>query len=222
MPRLLFGYYLTAKFYLLQQIASDLSIKTIVRCNSNVLDNQYDAESTVVLVYTATEHFKFQDAAICIRHSWPSRFERKYKGYFDSPHPPTKLKIEINHTIVIKGASLTAIDAMRTLARQNGSFHADEQGNLNYSLKEQSPNFKIVMHSRGGLLSAVRFHLEDTHLSDNALLCANEIDIHKRENNGLISLDYLFQKDFRDVFLSKDSEFMIKSNILLSKNLWPK
>ena len=173
MPRLLFGYYLTAKFYLLQQIASELSIKTIVRCNSNVLDNQYDAESTVVLVYTATEHFKFQDAAICIRHSWPSRFERKYKGYFDSPHPPTKLKIEINHTVVIKGASLTAIDAVRTLARQNGSFHADEQGNLNYSLKEQSPNFKIVMHSRGGLRSAVRFHLEDSHFSNNALFSAN-------------------------------------------------
>jgi len=37
------------------------------------------------------------------------------------------------------------------------------------------------MHSRGGLLSAVRFHLEDTHLSDNALLCANKIDTHKRE-----------------------------------------
>ena len=114
---------------------------------------------------------------------------------------------------------MTAIDAGRTLARQNGSFLADEQGNLNYSLKEQSPNFKIVMRSRGGLLSAVRFHLEDSHLSNNELLCANEIDIHKRENNGLISLDYLFQKDFRDVFLSKDPEFMIKSNILLSKNL---
>ena len=138
----------------------------------------------MVLVYTATEHFKFQDAAICIRHSWPSRFERKYKVYFDSPHPPTKLKIEINHTVVIKGASLTAIDAMRTLTRQNGSFHASEQGNLNYSLKEQSPNFKIVMHSRGGLLSAVRFHLEDTHLSNNALLSANEIDIYKRETTG--------------------------------------
>ena len=138
------------------------------------------------------------------------------------PNPPAKLKIEINHTVAIKGASLTAIDAVRTLARQNGSFHADEQGNLNYSLKEQSPNFKIVMHSRGGLRSAVRFHLEDLHFSNNALLRANEIDIYKIENNGLISLDYLFQKDFRDVFLSKDSEFMIKSNILLSKNLWPK
>ena len=108
---------------------------------------------------------------------------------------------------------------MRTLTRQNGSFHASEQGNLNYSLKEQSPNFKIVMHSRGGLLSAVRFHIEDSHFSNNALLSANEIDIYKIENNGLIFLYYLFQKDFRDVFVSKDPEFMIKSNILLSKNL---
>ena len=114
---------------------------------------------------------------------------------------------------------MTAIDAVRTLARQNSSFYVDEHENLNYSLKEQSPNFKIVMHSRGGLLSAVRFHLADTHLSDNALLCANKIDTHKRENNGLIFLYYLFQKDFRDVFLSKDPVFMIKSNILLSKNL---
>ena len=97
---------------------------------------------------------------------------------------------------------MTAIDAGQTLARQNGSFHADEQGNLNYSLKEQSPNFKIVMHSRGGLRSAVRFHLEDSHFSNNALLRANEIDIYKIENNGLISLYYLFQKNFRDVLLT--------------------
>jgi len=87
LPRLFFGYYLTAQFYLLQQIASDLSIKTIVRYSSNVINIQYDAESTVVLVYTATEYFEFQDAAICRRHTWPSRFERKYKGYFDSPYP---------------------------------------------------------------------------------------------------------------------------------------
>lgn len=158
LPRLLFGYYLTAQFNLLQQIAADLSIKTIVRYNSNVLDMQYDAESTVVWVHTATEQFEFEDVVICTGHSWPSRFEGNYKCCFDSRYPPAKLKIEINHAVAIKGASLTAINAVRTLARQNGSFYADEQGNLNYLLKEQSPNFKIVMNSRGGLLAAVRFH----------------------------------------------------------------
>jgi hypothetical protein len=210
LPRLLFGYYLTAQFDLLQRKAINLNIKTIVRYNSVVLDVQQDTQSKAVYVYTATEKFVFDDAVICTGHSWPSRFEGKYKGCFDSPYPPAKLKIETNHPVAIKGASLTAIDAVRTLARQNGSFHTDEHGNLNYLLKEQSPNFRIVMHSRGGLLPAVRFHLEDSHLANNELLSAKEIDTHKKENNGFLSLDYLFEKDFKDIFLHKDPEFYDK------------
>ena len=210
LPRLLFGYYLTAQFNLLQQIASDLNIKTIVHYQSQIVDIQYDSENKEVEIFTATEQFKFDDAIICTGHSWPVKFEGKYKNCFDSPYPPVKMKIEINHPVAIKGASLTAIDAVRTLARQNGSFHTDDHGNLNYSLKEQSSNFKIVMHSRGGLLPAVRFHLEDSHLSNNALLTAAEIDKHKKENNGFLSLDYLFQKDFKDIFLIKDPEFYDK------------
>ena len=207
LPRLLFGYYLTAQFNLLQQLASDLNIKTIVHYQSNVIDMEYGAESKVVLVYTATEKYAFDNAVICTGHSWPIQLEGKHKGCFDSPYPPAKLKIESNHSIAIKGASLTAIDAVRTLARENGSFTFDARGNFNYLLKEQCPNFKIVMHSRGGLLPAVRFHLEDSHLSNNALLTAQEIEDHKRENNGFLSLDYLFQKDFKDIFLTKDPEF---------------
>ncbi|SHG31090.1 FAD-NAD(P)-binding [Flavobacterium micromati] len=210
LPRLLFGYYLTAQFNLLQQIASQFNIETIVHYQSNVIDVQYDSENKAVWIYTATEKFKFDDAVICTGHSWPSKFEGKYEGCFDSPYPPAKLKIEINHHVAIKGASLTAIDAVRTLARQNGLFFTDDHGNLNYTLNEQSTNFKIIMHSLSGLLPAVRFHLEDSLLSNNALLTAAEIDKHKKENNGFISLDYLFQKDFKDIFLNKDPEFYDK------------
>jgi hypothetical protein len=210
LPRLLFGYYLTAQFNLLQQIASELNIETIVHYRSNIVDIQYDCENKAVWIYTTTEKFKFKDIVICTGHSWPSKFEGKYEGCFDSPYPPAKLKINVNHPVSIKGASLTAIDAVATLARQNGLFYKDEHGNVTYSLKEQSQNFRIVMHSRGGLLPAVRFYLEDSHLSNNALLTAAEIDTHKKENNGFISLDYLFQKDFKDIFLNKNPEFYDK------------
>ena len=65
----------------------------------------------------------------------------------------------MNHPIAIRGSSLTAIDAIRTLARNNGSFEWNANGTMSYVVNKESENFKIIMHSREGLLPAVRFHL---------------------------------------------------------------
>ena len=70
-----------------------------------------------------------------------------------------------------------------------------------------SENFKMVMHSRNGLLPAVRFHLEDSHLQNNSLLTPQEIEQHKSANDGFLSLDFIFEKDFKDLFKEKDPEF---------------
>ena len=118
----------------------------------------------------------------CTGHNWPKTFEGKVKGYYDSPYPPSKLKLKLNHSVAIKGSSLTAIDAIRTLARNNGKFSRDSHRYLVYELDPELQNFKIIMHSRSGLLPAVRFHLEDSHLKNENLLTEEEIKNHRSQN----------------------------------------
>ncbi|KQB39830.1 FAD/NAD(P)-binding protein [Flavobacterium aquidurense] len=207
LPRLLFGYYLADQFSLLQQSGAEAGILTRVHYQSNVIDVSYNEKDKEVWVETATDKINFDYAVICTGHNWPVRYEGKVKGYYDAPYPPSKLLLKLNHPVAIKGSSLTAIDAIRTLARENGSFKKDENGNTSFCLHDESPDFKIVMHSRSGMLPAVRFHLEDSHLNNDSLLTEEEIEFHRKNNDGFLSLDFVFQKDFKEIIRKKDVDF---------------
>ena len=89
----------------------------------------------------------------------------------------------------------------------NGNFHKDNEGKVTYQLADESLQFKIVMHSIRGLLPAVRFHLEDSHLNNKSLLNAAEIAAHMRSNDGFLSLDFIFEKDFKEILRNKEPEF---------------
>ena len=211
LPRLLFGYYLTAQFELLQQKANEVGIKTSIHYESPVTDIIDHANENFVAVEINGETLhQFDYVIICTGHNWPKKSEGVVKGYFDAPYPPSKLALQLNHRVAIKGSSLTAIDAIRTLARNNGTFNTDSDGHLSYELLAASPNFKIDMHSRSGLLPAVRFHLEDSHLNNDSLLTEDEIAAHIAQNNGFLSLDYVFEKDFKNTFIGKDRDFYDK------------
>jgi hypothetical protein len=64
-----------------------------------------------------------------------------------------------------------------------------------------------VMHSREGLLPAVRFHLEDPHLSKDGTLNKARMQAHRKQNDGFMSLDFLFEKNFKAMFRSKHADF---------------
>lgn len=211
LPRLFFGQYLSAQFELLLDKAKKFGIKTNICLNCNVIDVIDQPELNEVWVEaTGAETAKFDRVIICTGHSWPRFKEGKIKGYFDSPYPPSKLELKLNHPVAIKGSSLTAIDAIRTLARHNGEFVKGESGNVSFRRSGRSPDFKLSMHSLDGLLPGIRFHLEDTHLSNDSLLTPDEIRQHKKENDGFISLDFIFEKDFKDIFRDKDPDFYHK------------
>lgn len=207
LPRLFFGMYLEEQFNLLLKQAEVAEISTIVHLNCYV-DDVIDYPEFNETWVNATEigMLKFDIVVVCTGHYWPKINEGKVPRYFDSPYPPAKLNLHLNHPIAIRGSSLTAIDAIRTLARNNGTFLKDE-GKLTFELSEHSPNFKICMHSRSGMLPAVRFHLEDSHLSNDSLLTTSEIAAHIQQNGGFLSLDYIFEKNFKDIFKDRDSEF---------------
>jgi uncharacterized NAD(P)/FAD-binding protein YdhS len=207
-PRLLFGHYLAAQFEILLKAGSKAGIDTKVHFESSVTDINYDSKNETVTIETLNDSTtEFDCAVICTGHNWPIRYEGKVSGYYDAPYPPQKLVQHFNHPIAVKGSSLTAIDAIRTLARNNGKFEKRFDDTLYFELNPESPDFKIMMHSRSGMLPAVRFHLEDSHLSNDSLLTKEEIEEHRKNNDGFLSLDFIFEKDFKEIFREKDSEF---------------
>jgi uncharacterized NAD(P)/FAD-binding protein YdhS len=210
-PRLLFGQYLSAQFDLLQQEASKAGIETNIHLDSFVTDIIDDPEHDRISVEVAgNQRFDYDHVVICTGHNWPSKHEGTTPGYFDSPYPPSKLSLNINHKVAIKGASLTAIDAIRTLARKNGTFSKDQDEKLIYSLSKDSPDFRLIMHSRNGMLPAIRFHLEDSHLLKDSILSHEVIEENRSKNEGFLSLDFVFDQNFKELIREKDPEFYEK------------
>ncbi|MET0637485.1 MAG: FAD/NAD(P)-binding protein [Chitinophagaceae bacterium] len=274
-PRLLFGEYLQRQFELLLERGRKLKITTNLHTATTVIDIVDEPASGTVCVVTDKGKHVFDHVIICSGHNWPTKKEGTIPGYYDSPYPPSKLCHQFNHAVAIKGGSLTAIDAIRTIARANGSFieltgseqtlngsipsrvnkisepiygsnrklnesitsrtnklfeqvnasdqtinrpfpHHTEKNNepdkkkIRYIPNPESPAFRIVMHSIGGLLPAIRFHLENSHLASNALLDEKEILAHLVDNDGFLSLDYIFEKDFKETLKKKDPVFYKK------------
>lgn len=219
LPRLFFGQYLSAQFDLLLEKARAANISVKVHLGTEVMDiiDQPDLEETWVEVKKMGV-VKFNKVVICTGHHWPKKHEDTVPGYFDAPYPPSKLNFRINHPVAIKGSSLTAIDAIRTIARNNGTFIKGKEGKLAYEAYQSNTQFKIRMHSRSGMLPAVRFHLENPRLLNHALLSPQEIQDHIKENDGFLSLDYVFEKNFKEIFRNKDPEFYQKiKNLSMEK-----
>lgn len=208
LPRLLFGQYLSAQFSLLKLKADRAGILTNIHLGTEVTDVIDDPQRGRVVVEVDHNIYKEYDhVVICTGHHWPIRHESFVPGYFDSPYPPAKLAFKVNHPVAIKGSSLTAIDAVRTLARHNGSFTFSKQGKMIYTLHNECKGFKLLMHSRHGMLPAVRFHLEDSHLSKTSVLTKMEVDENRAQNGGFLSLDFIFERNFKELFRTKDPEF---------------
>lgn len=211
LPRLLFGQYLSAQFDELQKQAKDKGIPFEVHYNSTVTDIiDYPTQGLVYVEIDGGQKFGFDQVIICTGHNWPIKHEGVVPNYFDSPYPPVKLALKLDHPVAIKGSSLTAVDAIRTLARHNGTFDKDKHGVVFYTLDKESPNFKMVLHTRHGMLPAVRFHLEDSHLSNDSLLTKEELAAHIAANNGFLSLDYVFERDFKLPIKEKEPAFYQK------------
>ena len=198
LPRLLFGKYLSDQFDDLLAMAEQNGMQVNVHYGQEVVDIEDDLVDRQIKVSTYERDHRYDLAIICTGHLWPKKLEGKYKDCFDSPYPPKKIAKRTNHPVALRGSSLTAIDAIRTLARQNGKFITDGFGKVQYQLDQESVNFRIIMHSRNGLLPAVRFHLEDSHLSKESIISASEIAQVREENDGFLPLDYVYQRNFME------------------------
>lgn len=215
LPRLLFGHYLSDQFLALIDEARAKGIAVTLRMGTIVTDiDDAPTDDEVIISTSNGEFFTFERVIICTGHHWPKKWEGKIEGYYDSPYPPVKLAKSFNHPIGIKGSSLTAIDAIRTLARANGQFIKDEQGDLTYNCNEENPNFKMLMHSRNGLLPAVRFHLKEPYPAKETALSKTEVNAIRKANDGFLPLDDVYRRCFVEPLKKEQPEFYEKIKAL--------
>ncbi len=148
----------------------------------------------------------FDKVILCTGHQWPREHEGKLDGYFDSPYPPQKLAKRFNHTVAVRGSSLTAVDAIKTMARANGSFR-EVDGRLVFEANDDSKEFRIEMHSKQGLLPCLRVHMEEPYIKKNAIISKEEIERDIEKNDGFLQLDFLYEKAFKAPLQESDPAF---------------
>ncbi|BBO35161.1 FAD/NAD(P)-binding protein [Lacipirellula parvula] len=205
--RLLFGEYLSQQFEILHERRGAIGTPATVHSETPITGIDYDLKSGEIVLSTAIIDRHFDVVVLCTGHHWPSQHEGATPNYFDSPYPPRKLDGLRNHSVAIRGASLTAIDAIRTLARNHGTFITDRGRTVAYQANANAPQFKMVMHSREGFLPGIRFHLEDPRLKQHDGLTPDQLESHRRNNDGFISLDFVFEADFKESFRELDPSF---------------
>ena len=208
-PRLLFGAFLEAQFEQYISRAEVLGMQ-ISRCLHTLVTDVDDDPQKNEVVLTYGEHGekkRYDKAIICIGHRWPKHREGRIPGFYDSPYPPAKLTGLINQSVALKGCSLTAIDAIRTIARANGRFIRQEDGALQFESNPEYSEFRLLMYSRHAILPGLRFHLEDPQLSRKSLLTKTDFDLHRVRNGGFISLDFIFENNFKARFQQTDPDF---------------
>ncbi|MDR6513610.1 FAD/NAD(P)-binding protein [Chryseobacterium camelliae] len=206
-PRLLLGNYLEEQFSQYISRAKKMGIDVRVFTNSPVVDIiRKEKEESFEVVTENEDRQHVGNVIICTGHSWPKRNEQKIKGWYDSPYPPSKFSGVTNHPVAIRGTSLTAVDAVKTLARHNGYFES-KGDEVQYFTNKGSEDFSISLFSLGGYLPALRFHSEESAYSEGWIMSLEDIYEYKKSHNGFVDLDYVFEINFKKPLQKRDPDF---------------
>ncbi len=204
-PRLLLGNYLEEQFKIYVSEIIKMGVEVELYLNVNVENIKNYGDSFHIITESVTVKSDF--IVICTGHMWKKDFEGQVENWFDSPYPPSKFTGTMNFPVAVRGASLTAVDAIKTLSRCNGTYKKLNDGSLKYILFEESPNFKIHLYSLNGFLPALRFHTEDEAFDTKWTMSNEEIHEYKNKNGGFVDLDYVYKKNFLDRLKVRDEKF---------------
>lgn len=206
LPRLILGDYLEDQYHRLLIKAEEENIPVKIIYNTVVEDVvPLETEGFKIITNSKTS-IEVDTVVVCTGHFWPSKKEGEIQNWFDCPYPPDKLSKVKNTPVAIKGTSLTAVDAIRTLARANGDF-IEENGLTKYRLKSDCPDFRLDLFSTGGHLPAIRFHSDEEYYSYKWTMNEKDIEDYRSKNKGFIHLDYVFDLSFKKPMQEKDPNF---------------
>ncbi|WP_294296596.1 FAD/NAD(P)-binding protein [uncultured Chryseobacterium sp.] len=204
-PRLLLGNYMEEQFKLLLNQARKMGTEIKVHKETPVTDI-YKKEDNFHIITEKGDEFICSRVILCTGHHWPKKNEEKVKGWYDSPYPPSKFTGITNHPVAIRGTSLTAVDAVKTLAHLNGTF-TQQNNEYTYTPHEESKNFSMTLFSKRGYLPALRFHSEGSPYSEGWIMSQDEIYEYKQNNGGFVDLDYIFERNFKKPLQKKNEQF---------------
>lgn len=213
MPRLVLGEYLADQLQLLIEMAENKGLHINVISGAMATDVTDLPESKQVKIdYTQTRNGQQESTTVdhvvlATGHEWRAQQENLIPGYFDSPWPASKLAGKFNHAVGLLGSSLSAIDVTMTMAKNHGHFERDDNdGVLRYIPDPGTEDFKLVMHSRHGLLPNLRSYYEDETIDPHKFISEKEIRKHIRRNDGFLSLDMLFDRVYREPLAQRAPE----------------
>ncbi|WP_294231866.1 FAD/NAD(P)-binding protein [uncultured Chryseobacterium sp.] len=205
-PRLLLGNYMEEQFKLLLNEARKLGADIKVHKETAVTDIHRKEDALFHITTERDETFVCSRVILCTGHHWPKKYEEQVKGWYDSPYPPSKFTTPTDHAVAIRGTSLTAVDAVKTLARLNGTFTKKDH-EYTYTRHENSQNFSMTLFSKRGYLPALRFHSEGSPYSEGWIMSQDEIYEYKQKNGGFVDLDYIFERNFKKPLQKKNEKF---------------
>lgn len=159
-PRIVLGDYFASQFEALLLHASEAGHEVTVLPNEQVFD--IEPIPSCVQVYSRnaagqTSLTRFDHVILATGHRWEEKTEI-HPGYFISPWPASQLETVGNCEVAVLGTSLSAIDAVVSLATRKGMFIRDQFGELIYSPDAGSEDFRLVMMSRKGILPEAEFY----------------------------------------------------------------
>jgi uncharacterized NAD(P)/FAD-binding protein YdhS len=197
-PRVVLGEYMRAQFLALIAFAANNGHDIDIRERNRVVDITLQQSDILLRVEQAdgsSFDTSFDHVVMATGHNWPKTTEVK-PGYFISPWPASALHAIGNGSVGILGTSLSAIDAVMSVATARGTFHLDASGDLQYQPASGTEDFKAVMMSRKGLLPEADFYCPLPYLTPRVLTReAVEALVREGSHNLLDRLFELFRQE---------------------------
>lgn len=161
-PRVVLGEFLQSQFRQLIEQGMAAGHVIDVKPQHRVTDiglQEHDIALTVNQPDKQVKGFIFDHVVMATGHDWPETTEIS-PGYFISPWPASILKTIGAGSVGILGTSLSAIDALITVATAHGAFYLDSGGQLQYRAAGGSQGFSATLMSRKGLLPEADFYCD--------------------------------------------------------------
>lgn len=198
-PRVVLGEYLQSQFKELVEIGRANGHVIEVKPRHRVVDIELqtdDIHLTVDMPDGERRDYGFDQVVMATGHNWPETTEAK-PGYFISPWPAPVLKSIGPGAVGILGTSLSAIDALITVATAHGAFYLDDGGQLQFQGAAASAKFKACLMSRKGLLPEADFYCPYPYEPLHCCTIEAVRNLIRRGSKGL--LDEVFELFKREI-----------------------
>lgn len=156
-PRVVLGDYFRAQFEMILKRGLGANHEIEIRESAAVVDIVPSDARFGIRLSSDTGLELFDYVIVATGHSFQTAPETS-QGFFEAPWPATALRTVPCGEVGVLGTSLSAIDAVVTVAASFGMFTRRADGRLGYVVDQAHESFQATMMSRKGLLPEADFY----------------------------------------------------------------